>query len=444
MKLQIEKPVYGGAGLAHQTEGSDAGKAVFVPFTLPGEIVEAHLLEPKNEQKNEQKNDFAEASLVQVLTASKDRVQPRCAHFGQCGGCQYQHAAYPTQLQMKSAILLETLERAGLDTLPGIQKHAGEPWGYRNRARLRISELETTVRAGYNRRGSNEFLPIHECPILSPLLWRTVETLLQLAAKDSVAARWLRATAEVEIFTTADETKIQIAFFIRKKQTGFDVLCKQLRQLLPELTGAGVSLLTNAVTQRRSQNPHPLESWGADGLSYRAIGEDYWVSRGGFFQVNRFLVEELVRIVTAERKGLLAWDLYAGVGLFSRALTKSFQKVVAVEADANDLSNSFKGPGRHAVEATTADFLRSAVVQRERPQLIVMDPPRAGVGAEVCELLTRLSVPEIIYVSCDPVTLARDLKPLKAAGYAVVELHMVDMFPQTFHLETVVVLRRGS
>jgi 23S rRNA (uracil1939-C5)-methyltransferase len=187
-----------------------------------------------------------------------------------------------------------------------------------------------------------------------------------------------------------------------------------------------------------------LESWGADGLVYRTAGEDHWVSRGGFFQINRFLIDKLVRIVTVARQGLLAWDLYAGVGLFSRALARSFQKVVAVEVDASDLSKSFKGSGRHAVEATTVDFLRGAVVQRERPQLIVMDPPRAGVGAEVCTLLTKLAVPEIVYVSCDPVTLARDLKPLIAAGYAVAELHMVDMFPQTFHLETVVVLRMRS
>ncbi|MGH9596919.1 MAG: class I SAM-dependent RNA methyltransferase, partial [Edaphobacter sp.] len=178
MKLRIEKPVYGGAGLAHQTEGNDAGKAVFVPFTLTGELVEARLLE--------QKKGFGEASLVEVLTASTDRVPPRCGHFGQCGGCQYQHAAYSSQLQMKSAILQETLERAGLTALPVIQIHSGKPWAYRNRTRLRIAELEATVRAGYNKRGSNEFLPIRECPILAPLLWRTAETLLQLAAKDSV------------------------------------------------------------------------------------------------------------------------------------------------------------------------------------------------------------------------------------------------------------------
>src|SRR5580704_16870257 len=189
MRLQIEKAVYGGAGLAHQTEGEGAGKAIFVPFTLPGEIVEARLLE--------QKNGFGEASLLKVLTASEDRVSPRCAHFGQCGGCHYQHAAYPAQVQMKVAILQETLERAGLTALPAIQTHTGEPWAYRNRTRLRIAELEATLRVGYNRRGSNEFLVIHECPILAPLLWRAAEALMQVAKENSAVTRWLRGAVEV-------------------------------------------------------------------------------------------------------------------------------------------------------------------------------------------------------------------------------------------------------
>jgi 23S rRNA (uracil1939-C5)-methyltransferase len=434
MKLQIEKAVYGGAGLAHQTEGEGAGRAVFVHFTLPGEVVEARLLE--------QANAFGEASLVQVLTASEDRLPPRCAHFGQCGGCHYQHAAYPAQVQMKSAIMQETLERAGLTALPAIQTHTGEPWAYRNRTRLRIAELDTTMRVGYNKRGSNEFLVIHECPILAPLLWRAAEALMQVAKENSAVTRWLRGAVEVELFTTADEKKLQMTVFVRKEQAGFNPLCERMQELVPELASANVSLLATTGPQRRARRPRQLESWGADGLSYCASGEDYWVDRGGFFQVNRFLVDELVRIVTDGRRGTVAWDLYAGVGLFSRALAKEFQHVVAVEAAATDLARSFKGPGKRAVEATTAVFLGSAVVQRERPELIVMDPPRAGVGAEVCALLARVSSPEIVYVSCDPVTLARDLKTLVTAGYNIAELHMVDMFPQTFHLEAVVVLRR--
>ena len=185
-----------------------------------------------------------------------------------------------------------------------------------------------------------------------------------------------------------------------------------------------------------------MDSWGAEGLNYRVADENYWVSRGGFFQVNRFLVDELVQVVAAGRKGSLAWDLYAGVGLFSRALAREFAQVVAVEAAGTDLLNSFKGAGKRAVEATTLEFLRGAVVQRERPDLVVIDPPRAGVGAEVCALLVRVSAPTIVYVSCDPVTLARDLRLLVEGGYKVLKIHMMDMFPQTFHLETVVVLSK--
>jgi len=438
MKLQIEKMVYGGSGLAHQTEGEHAGRTVFVPFTLPGELVEARI--------HEQKNAFGEASLLQVLTASKDRIEPRCAHFGQCGGCNYQHATYAAQVQIKSEILHETLERAGLLALPTIQAHTGEPWAYRNRMRLRIEDLGAVLRVGYNKRGSNEFLAIRECPISAPLLWRAVEALLRLATENIGAARWIRCATEVELFTTGDEKKLQMTFFTRKSQPGLAAICEQMRKLVPELVGAESALVSTEGPQRRSrsprQSPRQLESWDAEGLIYSTSGEDYWVSRGGFFQVNRFLIDELVRIVTASRQGSLAWDLYAGVGLFSRALSRAFQQVVAVEAAATDLSRSFKGAGKHAVEATTVEFLRSAVVQRERPELIVMDPPRAGVGAEVCALLARVSAPEIVYVSCDPVTLARDLKALVNSGYNIVELRMVDMFPQTFHLETVVVLRK--
>ncbi|WP_158790977.1 23S rRNA (uracil(1939)-C(5))-methyltransferase RlmD [Granulicella sp. L60] len=434
MKLQIEKAVYGGSCLAHQSEDAEAGKAVFVPFTLPGEIVQAHLMG--------EKSGFAEASLQQVLTASEDRVQARCTHFGECGGCQYQHANYSAQIKMKTAILQETLERAGLSELPEIQIHTGQPWEYRNRVRMRVAIVDSVFRVGYNRRSSNEFLPIQECPISAPLLWRAAAAIPQIASEDSLAGRWTQRVTEVEFFINEDEKKLQASLFLKKDQAGFKEFCDRMKDLIPELIGAGVFLLPSSGTQRRAQKPRSLSTWGAEGLSYRAADESYWISRGGFFQVNRSLMDELIHIVSSERQGTLAWDLYAGVGLFSRVLTRGFKLVVAVEVAGEDLARSFKGPGRHAVEATTLDFLRSAVIQRERPDLIVMDPPRAGIGAEVCVLLGRIAAPRIVYVSCDPVTLARDLKMLIDVGYTFEELHMVDMFPQTFHLETVVVLRK--
>ncbi len=439
MKLQIEKMVYGGGGLGRRADSEGEGKAVFVPFTLPGEIVEARL---------DETSGHGDAVLLQVIEASLDRVEAGCAHFGACGGCQYQHAAYAAQLRIKTGILRETLERAGVVELPEIQVHAGETWGYRNRIRVRVAKVSGALRVGYSRRGGDEFLPIEECPIAAPVLWRAAMALLQLAEMDAAAGRWLSSAVEVEFFSSADESRLQMTVFVRKElKVGFAAVCDGLKRLVPELVGAGVALLGAETAQggRRMERPKVEAGWGAAGLMYGATGREYWVSRGGFFQVNRFLVDEMVRIVTAGRKGLIAWDLYAGVGLFARALAEGFEQVVAVEGGpvaAGDLAKSFKAKGMRAVGASTAEFLRGAVVQRERPELVVMDPPRAGVGREVCDLLSMVCAREMVYVSCDPVTLARDLKLLVDSGYRISELHMVDMFPQTFHVESIAVLSR--
>lgn len=431
MKLHIEKQVYGGAGLAHQTDGDGSGRALFVPFTLTEETVEATL--------GAESRGFAEAELVEVLESSPHRVEPRCAHFGKCGGCQYQHADYAEQLAIKVSILRETLERAGLQTLPEVQVHSADPWAYRNRSQLRLVEEDGVLRAGYNRRGSNEFLPIRECPILAPLLWRAAEAIVQLATENSVAGRWTRSAVGIELFADAAETMLQLSISVSQMQPGLQQFCERLQASVPELAGVGVAL---SAKHRKGHTPRPIEAWGTEGLRYQVAEEGYWVSRGSFFQVNRFLLDQLVKLVTSGRKGALAWDLYAGVGLFSRPLAQTFEQVVAVEAAADDLISTFKGSGKRAVRATTIEFLRGAVVQRERPDLVVMDPPRAGLGADVCTLLARVSAAEMVYVSCDPVTLARDLKLLLEAGYRLEELHMVDLFPQTFHLETVVIFRK--
>ncbi len=437
MNFRIEKAIYGGSGLAHQTEGKDAGKAIFIPFTLPGELVEA--------QRNKERSGFADATLLKVIEPSASRTEPRCIHFGECGGCHYQHADYATQIAMKREILSETLERAGLNDLPQIQPHTSEPWNYRNRIRLRVAEFEGKIRIGYLRRSSSEFLPVQMCPISAPLLLRAAEALLQLAQQDSNALRWMQTATEIELFTTAEESKLQLTLFVSKEPAkGFAELCTRLQQLIPELTGAGVAVLAPETPGRgrKVQKIRQGTSWGNEGLNYAAANESYWVSRGGFFQVNRFLIDELVHLVTDNRSGNLAWDLFAGAGLFSRALTKTFSRVAAVEAAADDLTRTFKGDGKQAIAATTLDFLRTAVVQRDRPDLIVLDPPRAGVGIEVCSLLARLKVKQIVYVSCDPVTLGRDLKAMVDSGYRLAELHMIDLFPQTFHLETVAILQQ--
>jgi 23S rRNA (uracil1939-C5)-methyltransferase len=431
MKLHIEKVIYGGNGLARVGDSTEREGAVFVPFTLPDETVEVGAIETRNAVR--------EAFVHNVISPSTDRVAPRCDHFGECGGCQYQHANYVAQTGIKRQILAETLERARITSLPAIKTHTGDPWNYRNRIRLRVTKLDGELRVGYLRRGSADFLPVHMCSIAAPLLWKAVEALLAL---EGDSARWVESADEIELFTNSDESKLLLTLFLRQQPTeAFDQFCEALQAKLPELAGAGVSLTEREARNRKTQRFRAGATWGAEGLNYAVGDESYWISRGGFFQVNRTLLDTLVTLVTKGRHGELAWDLYAGAGLFSRVLAKDFREVVAVEAAASDLTRTFRGQGRRAVGSTTIDFLRRAVLERDRPELIVMDPPRAGVGHEVCALLARLRTAEVVYVSCDPVTLGRDLKQMVDSGYRLNELHMIDMFPQTFHQETIAVLR---
>ncbi len=426
MALRIERMKYGGAGVGVDATGTETD----VPFTLLGERVE-----------------LTGIDSVQVIEVSAQRVEPECRHFGSCGGCQYQHASYPEQVKIKSGILREILSQAGAGPVPEIELRTGEPWGYRNRVRMRVQALDGQLRVGYSRRSSNEFLPIEECPIAAPVLWRAAEALTRLAAGDAAAGRWLERVAEVEFFCSADQARVQMALMLRDADVArsepFTAFCEKIKALLPELAGASAEI--DPELSRRVRRNWPGAAWGAAGLVYEAAGAKYWVSLGAFFQVNRFLVDEMVTLATAGRNGQLAWDLFAGVGLFSRALAGSFVEVVAVEGNpvaAGDLGRLAKNV--RAVEGATVEFLRRAVLERERPELVVMDPPRAGVGAEGCGLLGRIGAPAVVYVSCDPVTLGRDLAVLARAGYGLERVWMVDMFPQTFHLETVVWLRKGA
>jgi 23S rRNA (uracil1939-C5)-methyltransferase len=423
--LRIEKMLYGGSG--------ETASGETFPFVLPSELVE---ITPANETK--------------ILEPSPERTAPLCMHFGACGGCHYQHAAYPAQLRLKEQILRDTFATAGLADLPKIEVHSGPEWHYRNRIRLRVGEVDGELRVGYNRQGASggeSLLPITMCTIAAPILWQAASNLLELAKTESAIHIWLASAIELELFTNAEETSLQLTLVTRNPPAaGFSAFCALLQESIPQLTGAGVAILPKRPSPqgRRFERSRPGPQWGIPGLLYNVGDDTHWVGRGAFFQVNRYLVSTLAKLATAGREGSIAWDLYAGVGLFSRALAKTFAQITGVEPAepaATCLAAALKPPHR-AVKLTALDFLQAAVVQRERPGLIVMDPPRAGVGAEVCALLSRIRAPELVYVSCDPVTLARDLKHFTISGYTISALHLVDMFPQTFHMETVAVLQR--
>jgi 23S rRNA (uracil1939-C5)-methyltransferase len=447
--LHIDRALYSGNGLAH----SEHGTPVLVPFTLPGETVEASRPNASNE-----------AQLLCVLTPSLERVPAPCPHFGTCGGCHYQMANYPEQLRLKQAIFRELLRSSGIDAPPEPTMHSAEPWGYRNRIRLRVARTlgdgdeagtEGSLRLGYNRHATNEFLPITTCLIAAPVLWSTAKSLLAAVAGDRDVAYWLNATAEVELFCDHTMKRIQITFFCAPRTKPIFGSLDRAAIALQAYAPQGVLITATAAAafdQRTGPTGRIIAEAGAPGLNYRVLDETYWITRGGFFQVNRFLLETLVELVCNDadqpRAGTLAWDLFAGVGLFSRVLARSFAQVTAVEANPTavaDLRAALpkRGSDSRVHESTTLDFLRRAVLDRDRPELIVLDPPRAGVGLEACELLARIAAPTLVYVSCDPTTLARDLNALQP-HYSIHTLHLVDLFPQTFHLETVAILSRRN
>jgi len=384
------------------------------------------------------------------MTALVTTATPRCPHFGPCGGCQYQDLAYAEQLRIKCAHLEDLLHQANV-AAPPITLHSADPYTYRNRIRLRLERVDGQHRFGYNRANTTGFLPITTCPISAPILVQTAEALLAAASADRDAEFWLNAAAEVELFTGHDLARVQMTLHCaprtRAQPGSFARAFAAIQSVLPQLAGASAI----AADPRTGPTGRTLDAAGATGLTYRVGAESYWITRGSFFQVNRFLIETLVNLVCnldadQPRTGQLAWDLYAGVGLFSRVLAHTFTRITAVEANptaAADLRTSLAklSPPSNAIEATTLDFLRRAVLDRDRPDLIVLDPPRAGAGLEACGLLNRLAPATIVYVSCDPTTLARDLAALQP-HYHLTHLHLIDLFPQTAHIETIAILNR--
>jgi 23S rRNA (uracil1939-C5)-methyltransferase len=357
-------------------------------------------------------------------------------------------ASYPEQLQIKEEVLRESLTRAGVTGTPDLNRHAAEPWHYRNRIRLHVTREEGTLRLGYRERASNSVLPITTCPIAAPILWRAAEAILEAASRDADMRRWVEASAEVELFCNGDMSRLQITLLCTEPKlpsaSGFQSAFARLQKDVPELAGAGALRIHPHTAQVQQE----IANWGAPGLNYEVDGERYWVARGGFFQVNRLLLPTMVELVCAGERGGVAWDLFAGVGLFARILARSFEQVIAVEANpaaARELASAIQrlGAQHRGVEAVIGDYLREAVLQRERPELIVLDPPRAGAGVEACQLIAQIAPRRIVYVSCDPVTLGRDLATLQST-YEIESLHLVDLFPQTYHQEAVVKLHRRS
>jgi 23S rRNA (uracil1939-C5)-methyltransferase len=426
LEVTIEKLIYGGDGLARHD-----GATIFVPFVIPGELVSIH--------ETEHKKKFVRGLPERILTPSPERVAPPCPYFQVCGGCNYQHIPYESQLLYKEEILRETLRRIGkIDWKDPITTHSAAPMNYRNRAqwKVRNPDNDAPSEIGYFRAESTALVPIETCPIVSPRLEQTLH-----AIRKMLANRELPPTLrEVEAFADSSDENTLLTFSFAQIPKASTTLAAAIRAAMPWTA----STLFQTVSQSR------MELFGAGHVEQIVNGFTYRVSHFSFFQVNRHLTGEMAAAVQAVAgEGALAVDLFAGVGLFSLPLTKSFKRVISVESnpvavtdcEANAAENPDR-PGELEIrEADSLEFLRRF---REKPDCIVLDPPRAGLSPEGAAKIVKKSPRRIVYLSCEPSTLARDLAAFIAEGYDIAAIDFFDVFPQTFHIETLVKLEKRA
>lgn len=398
--MTIEKAVYGGYGLAR---GGDGG-VVLVRGALPGEVVDAAVVE--------RKKDYARAETVAVVEPSPHRVSPPCAAYGVCGGCRLQHADYPCQLAMKSSALGDTLRRiAKIGTGPPAIRPS-EPFRYRHRGQFKAD----AAGIGFHAEGTHRVVPVRACPLM-------VDGINGLLAVCRDAAA-LRGVAGVAIVSDGERTIVHFKGISRDDR---------IVGVLRDGGAAGVAFRDRA--------------WGIRGLAFRIGGLVYGVSPETFFQANWTLNLELVARIGAlvrEGSGGRVLDLYAGAGNFTIPLSAGAAEVVAVE----ESGDAFRDLKRNVADNRIGNVkaVRSRI-EGFRPSgrfdAVVVDPPRTGLSERAVRLLREVRAPRILYVSCNPATLARDLARL-AGSYGIAGIEAYDFFPQTHHVETLVVLERSQ
>ncbi|MCP4572899.1 MAG: class I SAM-dependent RNA methyltransferase [bacterium] len=426
--LRIEKLLTGGAGLARHE-----GQAVFVPLTAPGDQVRVRITKAKK--------GFAEAELLEILEPGPGRTEPPCGHYGDCGGCDLQHLAPAEQRLAKAAIVADCFQRLGkldvTDLLAGPEPTGGD-LGHRNRIRLFASPMGPY---GLMRRGTHDVVPLDTCPVMPERF-------------NADILPWLRMLPPVEQVTVRLDRGGNWLLSVFGPPARLRLLKKILAGLPedgPPAPGCVGILFNN------------LPLWGRDYLVHEVAGHKFRVSARSFFQGNFAVTEEAVATIRswleevrdAGRLGPLLGDIFCGVGLFSLALAHMFGEVVAIDADSHavrDAENNVKRDPAARGKVTIHKGSAAQVLGNEnlgapgrwREACCVVDPPRAGLGKDGATVLLARAPRQILFMSCDPATLARDTAACIAAGYELKKLRVLDMFPQTSHIETLALLERTN
>jgi 23S rRNA (uracil1939-C5)-methyltransferase len=406
-KLTLSGMAHGGSAVGHH-----AGQTIFVPYAIPGETITARVIRDKGR--------FAYAEGLNLISESKDRVAPRCPHFGpgKCGGCHWQHIAYAAQLRFKRDVVIDQLTRLGgfenAEKFVGQTLPSPDPWAYRAHATFHVSP---EGKLGFIGTDDQHVFPIEECHILRPELLDLFDSL------------------ELDGITGLNRVRLQVG-----SNSDDRMIALSTQDDLPPAIESNLPASVNFIF---SDN-EPLNLIGATHVNYQIKGRTFRVTAGGFFQVNLPQAEKLVDLVLERldlKGGETVLDLYAGVGLFTAFIAERAALVTSVESyppavtDADENLADFDNVD--LIEGSVEDVLPDLVGAFELLDAVVVDPPRTGLDSGALEEILALNPKKIVYVSCDPATLARDAKALGKAGYRLREVLPIDMFPQTFHIEAV-------
>lgn len=429
MRLTLESLAYGGDAIARMPDGRTA----FVSGGCPGDTVEARLLSEHER--------FARMRVDTVLDPSPDRVEAPCPYFDECGGCQWQHVAYPAQLAAKQAAVTDALTRIGKvdrDVIVTPCAPSPEPYGYRNKIELLADMTGTGLRLGFARRHDATIVPIEACLLLDGRGKRLPKAI-------SGALRYLDRSGELGIervaLRVAGHTKdLEVALWCRPGPFPRRLAAKTIADATGATSVVRV-LIKDKPKSRAIAGVEVLKGKGA--WRERLAGHSYLVSGPSFFQVNTAgaegLVETVVSALALHDQPVVA-DVYAGVGTFSLPIAERAEHVLAIESYGPAIADL-----RRNVEATDlsvdivpgdASYVLGDLGAVDR---VLVDPPRAGLDERALDSIIGTRAERIVYVSCDPTTLARDAKRLLKHGYALQSAHPIDLFPQTYHVETVAV-----
>lgn len=442
MKLRIEKLVYGGWGLARLGDETEPGSrlfrgkekpgqlTVFVPDVIPGEEVQASI--------HSAEKGYTKANLLNVIDPSLHRVQPLCPLFGSCGGCHYQHIRYTAQLSFKQAILEETLWRIGRIRVPSLPIiPAPDPYHYRHRVQFKLASLGQGWVMGFYWRESHQVVPVEGCPVLHPRLEQAIK-LLNRDLQEGLS--FLHNPTEIHLQYSKGEDNILMVLFAEDLEP--EGLGQLFLDLKPNLPVAGIVACTK--NQGRIVVGRPYLQLSLKEMIFR-VGDQTFTQPN--WVMNECLVDHIMAY--AQLKGSeTVLDLYSGMGNFSLFLARQARRVIAVEDNLHAVKDA-----RHnaKLNQVTNTEIHGCTVEKGLARLLknppdidlaLLDPPRQGAGKKVLEQIGKLGVSRILYLSCNPATLARDLRVLLSHGYTLGRIQPFDLFPQTYHLEVLAEVNR--